>query len=227
MSDIFKLFEPGEPKVGIVIGTGPSLTVKQLTAVREFRWFGVNNALFHVGRAGRELDVHLACNVEWYDYYAELRAVARYAAIPSWIAVDAEHPERAAAARRHGLRAIGGVWMPGLATSRQFLAYHHGAGPQAINLAYHYGCKVIGLLGFDLRYRPDKRHYFGEYPKPLQHHPRTGPNGELLGLIRELCTIKPADYGIQIYNLTPRSALQCFHSPSISEFLDAFGRSRE
>ena len=48
-----------------------------------------------------------------------------------------------------------------------------------------------------------KRHYFGEDALTEKHWPRTGPNGECEGLIREMETIQPEDYGIEIINCTP------------------------
>jgi hypothetical protein len=93
-----------------------------------------------------------------------------------------------------------------------------------VNLALHYGAKVMLLVGWDMRYS-ERRHYFGEYPEPLRHFPKTGPSGELTGLIREMETIKPEDYGIEIINCTPDSAMTCFPSLSLSDALNAFAAS--
>ena len=56
----------------------------------------------------------------------------------------------------------------------------------------------------------EKRRYLGEDEITRNHWPQTGPNGEQSGLIAEMETIKPEDYGIEIINCTPDSAMECF-----------------
>ena len=199
-------------EVAVIMGTGPGLTQAVSQATMHLQRFGVNNTL-QLG-----VDVHLACNVEWWDHYG---AEARAHPGEKWIAIDDEHPERAACAERWGLRTVRGVWAPGLSTDPAVIHYHHGAGPQMVNLALHYGIRVMLLVGWDMRYGA-QRHYFGEYPTPLQHWPRTGPNGELEGLIREMESIRPADYGIEIVNCTPDSALTCFPMMPLAEALSTY-----
>lgn len=208
--DRFNLFQPDEPRVGVIIGTGPSLTDDQLDLVKPYRKFGVNNAIFKT-----DLDVHLACNPEWWDHYHD--QIKSEAALWTWDKPTAD---------KYGLNHISGRWGPGLSTDPDYIHYHHGSGPQMVNLAYHYGVKTFILIGWDMRYS-QKRHYFGEYPKELQHWPRTGPNGELTGLIKEMETIKPEGYDIQIYNCSPGSALTCYPSRSLSELLSALNASRD
>lgn len=205
--DRFKLFSENEARVGVIIGTGPSLTREQIDQVSHLRKFGVNNA-YEFG-----LDVHLACNIEWWDYYGADFPGHKW----TWDKATAE---------KYGINYIAGRWADGLSTDPNYIHYHHGSGPQIVNLALHYGCKTMLLIGWDMRYSA-KRHYFGEYPAPLQHWPRTGPNGELAGLIREMETIRPADYGIEIINCTPGSALKCYPSRYLSEYLKDSGLSRD
>jgi hypothetical protein len=45
----------------------------------------------------------------------------------------------------------------------------------------------------------------------------TGPNGELSGLIKEMETIHPADYGIRIINCTPGSAMTHFEMMDLTD----------
>jgi len=215
----FDLFEPGEPRIGVVIGTGPSLTADQVASVSHLRTFGCNNA-FEFG-----LDVHLACNWQWWDtYWPQIRDYD----CAKWTT----RPESAA---KYGIHYIAERWEPGLSTDPDYICAHHGSGPQIVNLALHYGCKVMLLIGWDMRYAGKinrhayaaPRHYFGEYPSHLQHWPMTGPDGELEGLIREMQTITPADYGVEIINCTERSAMRCFPYRSLSACLTDFELSRD
>lgn len=203
----------------IILATGPSLTTEILEEVRHnqvtqgIKVYGMN-LIYNVYPW---LDVFHACNPDFYDYY--------------WYKGLREHKAQkwtwdAKTALKYDLCHVEGKWADGLSTDPDFIHYHHASSPQLLNLAYHHGAKEIGLLGFDMRYPgkindhnyTDKRHYFGEYPKELQHWPRTGPDGEMTGLIKEFETIKPEDYGIEIYNLTKNSALKCYPFKTVGEF---------
>lgn len=210
-NDRFKLFSEDENPVGIIIGTGPSLTIEQIELASEYKTFGINKAYQF------DVDVMLACNFDFWDYYWD--DIKRYRC-HKWT-------PRIESANKYNINYIEEIWRPGLSKDNNFIHAHHGSGPQILNLALHYGVKRMALIGWDMRY-PGKvsdreykndRHYFGEYPKELQHWPRTEDNGDLGGLIKEVETIKPSDYGIEIINCTPNSALKCFPFQSISEFL--------
>ena len=203
---------------GVIVGTGPSLTDKQLKAVEHLPKFGVNNA-FKLG-----LDVHLACNWQWWDrYWDEIKDYP----CDKWT-------PRKESAEKYGINYIEERWEPGLSADKSYICAHHGSGPQIVNIALHYGIKKMILIGWDMKYPgkvtdkhyTGKRHYFGEYPKELQHWPRTGPNGELAGLIREMETINPSDYGIEIVNCTPNSAMTHFPFRSLSGYLNDLERSK-
>lgn len=203
--DRFALFQDGEPRVGVVIGTGPSLTAEQVTIARQYRTFGVNKAYEF------DPDVLVGCNYQFWDYYWPELAGLRCHKWTTRPQLEGKYP---------GLNYIEERWEPGLSTDPSYICAHHGSGPQAVNIALHYGCEIILLIGWDMRHR-GQRHYWdgGEYPDPMRHITRNlGPDGELLGLIAEMETIQPSDYGIEIYNCTPGSAMTCFPFRSISEF---------
>lgn len=213
----FKIFKPNQPRIGIIIGTGPSLSQEQISLAKSsgFPLFGCNNA-FKLG-----IDVHLACNWQWWDtYWPEIKNYQCH----KWT------PRQESALKYLGINYIEERWEPGLSRDKSYICAHHGSGPQIVNMAYHYGCEIMLLIGWDMRY-PGKisdreylrpRHYFGEYPKNLQHWPRTGPNGELSGLIAEMETIRPADYGIDIINCTPGSAMTCFPFGDLGAILQGY-----
>jgi hypothetical protein len=208
----FDLFSEDDNRAGVIIGTGPGLTKDQLSKVSHLKKFGCNNAIF-----ATPLDVFHACNIGWYDHYwPQIKDIScdKW----TWSRETAD---------KYGINHIEGRWADGLSTDPGYIHLHHGAGPQLVNLAYHYGCRKMILIGWDMRYHGknnrynyEKRHFFGEYPAELQHWPQTGPDGELTGLIKEMETIKPADYGIEIINCTPGSAMKCFPEKSLDEVLD-------
>jgi len=207
------LFSKNEDRIGVIIGTGPSLTIEQVNLVKKYKTFGVNRAYQF------DVDVMLACNFDFWDYYwSDIKKYKCHKWTP-----------RIESARKYSINYIEEIWEPGLSTDKNYIHAHHGSGPQILNLALHYGVKKMALIGWDMRY-PGKvndsqyagnRHYFGEYPNKLQHWPRTGSDGEMTGLIKEVETIKPEDYGIEIINCTKNSALKCYPYQSLSEFLNA------
>ncbi len=195
-----------------IIGTGPSLTLDQVEQVSHLRRFGCNNAIEF------NLDVHLACNWQWWDYNYD-----RVKDDPSikWT------PRLQSANKYPGVNYIEERWEDGLSTDPSYICAHHGSGPMILNVALLYGIQKFILIGWDMRFPgkkndreyAEKRHYFGdgEYPLPLRHWPKTGPNGELAGLIREMETINPDDYGIDIVNCSPGSAMTCFRMAELAD----------
>lgn len=214
------MFSTDEPRIGFILGTGPSLTQQQIEAIAPYRKFGAN-LTYRLG-----VDVALGCNWQFWDtYYSD--AVKHGGMLWTTRKESAEKYEK--------LNYIEERWEPGLSVDQNYVCAHHGSGPQVLNLAYHYGVRVFCLLGWDMRY-PGKvtdrrynglRHYFGEYPKHLQHWPKTGDNGEFTGLIKEMETIRPKDYGIKIINCTEGSALKCFPMMSLSRFLSEYQNDLE
>ena len=211
--------------LAIICCTGPSITaevVDKCNAVKvkkNVRLFGANLTykIFH-------LDVLHACNYQFYDHYWNIDRQLRCGDFFKWTTrpqLESKYP---------GVNYIKEVWEDGLSTKPDTVHAHHGTSAQLVNLALHYGCRVMLLVGWDMRYPGKlddrnyvaKRHYFGEYPTELQHWPRTGPQGELSGLIKEMETIHPGDYGIEIINCTPDSAMTCFPMMDLDEALDRY-----
>lgn len=221
--------------IGVVIGTGPSLAdvadeVRQLKAEGKATLFGVNNTYEDF-----DLDVWIACDPAWHKHYGQVDGD-----------FDKWHWDREIC-EQYGYHYIEGVWMvdgkayprseyltcPGETgelwtadTTR--LSLNHGSAPQALNLAVHYGCDTILLVGHDMRYAPDRpRHYFnelseteGEYPPALRKHSlflKTDGSGMLTNYrrIAEQCNrgeIPP------VINCTPGSAMPWFPFAQIADF---------
>lgn len=208
----------------IVTGTGPSITNESIELVNEARAAGLVK-VFGSNRAYQIFDVDLmhGCNKEfweyWYEHDPELknRPFLKYTTRPE---LEGKYP---------GLEYIKEEWIDGLSRDPTYIAAHHGTGPQAVNLAYLFGAARILLIGWDMRF-PGKvdnktykqpRRYFGEDALTKKHWPRTGADGALDGLINEMKTINPKDYGIEIINCTPGSAMRCFPMMDLSDALAA------
>ena len=216
MNEINPIYQ-GE--AAIIIGTGPSLSDEQLKIAinaqiyGRARLFGCNNA-YQVAI----LDVHLACNWQWWDkYFEDIKSHS----------CDKWTPRKESADKYEGVNYIEERWAGGLSINPSYIHAHHGSGPQIVNLATLYGCTKLLLIGWDMRFPgkisdheyTGKRHFHNETDLTSKHWPRTGPNGELAGLIKEMETIKPADYGIEIINCTPNSAMTCFPMGNLEDCL--------
>ena len=192
-------------ETAVIIGTGPSLTGRQVDISAKFIRFGCNRAFEF------NLDVLAATNKEFWDYYwPDIKDLP----CDKWV------PYRPTA-DKYGINYIREIDAPGLSTDPTYIHHHHGSGPILINLAYHYGIKRMLLIGWDMRHK-GQRHYWagGEYPKEMIHYTKNlGPNGELIGLIKEMETIKPEDYGIEIINCTPGSSMTCFPFGNIEDYV--------
>ena len=197
----------------VCIGTGPSLTQLQVEAAKRkgFRLFGCNNTWKLT-----QLELLYACNKQWWDYY--------WTDVKSYDAEKWTTNQEAAAA--YGINWIKEKNALGLSTKPDCVHHGHGSGYTLVNLAYLKGAKRILLLGYNMKYAPDydgankrigstPRHYFGEYPKEMQHWPkvkvRDGVHLELLSLYR---TIAEQNL-VEIINCTPDSALDCFPKSDI------------
>lgn len=186
------------------------MSLSQIAAARDrgFGLAGCNN----VWQIAPDLEVLYGCNLAWWDHYWS-EELAKYPA-QKWTT-------NCEAAGRYGLHWIFERNEKGLSDDPTIVHHGHGSGYTLLNLVYLMGAARIVLLGYDLKYAPDydgkakragsqPRHYFGEYPKELQHWPsvqvRNGVHVELLDLYRSV-----AEQGlVEIYNATPGSAIDCF-----------------
>lgn len=162
------------------------------------------------------LNVLLACNKEFWDFYWPRDELLRSGSFSKW---TWDKPT----ADRYGLSHIRGEWGDGLSTDPKVIHYGHSSGYQLVNLALHYGVTEFVLIGYDLRYpkgydragrKAVQRHFWegGEYPPELQHWPQVADDGSMTGLLDCYRTINPEDYGIRIINCSQGSALDFFEN---------------
>jgi hypothetical protein len=121
--------------------------------------------------------------------------------------------------------------LTGLSLDPGIVHINHGSGPMILNLAILFGVSKIVLIGHDMKFAPDyapakqhpgsiPRHYFGEYPKKLQHWPSVKVRqGVLDGLIEAYSDIKDdmdsRQISVDIVNCTPDSALTMFRQSEL------------
>jgi hypothetical protein len=207
----------------VIIATGPSLSQQQLDLVLkahmadDVKVFTINNTY----QVYPHTNVHLSCDGPWWAWYSHdpfLRALP--AAKWTW------YPKFAEELNINYI--FGEEHKKGLSTDNRIVHINHGSGPMIFNLALHYGVEKIVLIGHDMKFAPDykpekqdpgsiPRHYFGEYPKRLQHWPSVKVRqGILDGLIESYKGIANDMHrinrfsSVDVVNCTPGSALTMF-----------------
>ena len=211
----------------VLIATGPSLSQQQLNLIHDrhtagdVRTFGINN----VYQIYPTLDVHLSCDGPWWRWYWNdpvLREMSKTTMMWTW------YPEFA---EEFGINYIKAVVKDGLSGDPSVVHINHGSGPMMMNLAIHYGVKKLVLVGHDMKFAKDyapakkepgstPRHYFGEYPKPLQHWPSVKVRqGVLDGLIEAYTKIEasPVLSSVDIVNCTTDTALTMFRQSDLEK----------
>lgn len=202
----------------IIIGTGPSLTPQAIELVNQSKLlkFGCNLTYRVIG-----LDVLYVNNREFWQHYRDELAALTCA---KWT-----YDESVAA--EHGAKFIQGTWAPGLSHNPKVLHWGHGSGYELMGIALHYGVTEFVLIGYDLRFPAGydgikkiaggDRHFFGEYPKELQHWTKfnMGGNGELNGLLDMYRTIDADVLGIRIINCSPGTALDFFEMGKLQDYV--------
>lgn len=193
-----------EGKTALVVATGPSMDTQRfqllhgLRAFRirndQYRIFTVNNALFDLKTVA---DVHYANNVEWWTQYAtHIHNVHKDRAELHGCEPLVLTTYRKDVADDLGAYCFRGIWAAGLSKDPTVLHFGHGGGYEVLGVAYACGIRDFVLFGYDMKYPAaydstarktgGKRHYFGEYPRSLQHWPTTGlsidANGVMVGL---------------------------------------------
>jgi hypothetical protein len=199
-----------------VLGTGPGLAplipaIRALRAAGRCRLFGINCTF----RDFDSLDVFTACDPKWWDHYgADVLAYLEYHTTEAW------HWDRAVC-DKWGPQFIEGRWKDGLSTNPEFIHYGHSSGYQVLNLALHYGCSPLILVGYDMTYRDGApRHYFGDLSDlPGEYPPALRKFSTLDGLRKCYETIAAQPGLPPIYNATPGSALTCFPIKKLKELL--------
>ena len=218
-----------EGETVVILATGPSLCEDQIRLVGKAHLDGkcrvitINNSY----QLAPWTDIHIACNDNWWDYYWKNDEVLRNMKADKWTRYKHQADE-------FGINYIDSIVKDGLSKDPSVVHINKGSGPLAINFATLYGFKKIILLGHDMKFAKDyngpqrkigssPRHFFGEYPKEMQHFPRSknsiDNNGVIIGLIKAYDGMVKDLEDIDIVNCTPDSYLPTFRKSKLEKEL--------
>jgi hypothetical protein len=199
-------------RIGVVIGTGPSLS-EQIHLIPEFDGlaFTCNNTYKDI-----DTDVWLSCDPSWHDYYGQVEGD-----------FDKWHWSKEIC-DQYGYRYVEGVWVDGLwMQDKTKISLNHCSGAQLLNLACNqYECDEVLLLGHDFHYKAPQRHYFsdlsetaGEYPKEIRKFSKfdkQGNGNDLLAVYKHIADQKGPS---RIVNCTPGTALPYFEMGKFEDYI--------
>ena len=213
-----------EGETVVILATGPSLSEEQVNYVKgKARVITVNNSY----QLAPWADIHVACNDNWWDYYWKNDEVLRNMKADKYTRYQHQADE-------FGITFIDSIVKDGLSKDPSVIHINKGSGPIAINVATLSGFKKIILLGHDMKFANDyngrykkagstPRHYFGEYPKEMQHFPQSKEsidnNGVIIGLIDAYEGMVKDLEGIDVVNCTPDSHLPTFRRGKLTDEL--------
>jgi len=146
-------------------------------------------------------DVLYACDGVWWDEY---QGVPEFTG-QKW-SIDF------AACKKYGLNQVGVNHQFAWSNYSNSIATGGNSGFQALNLAVIQGAERVILLGYDMKYRNNKLHWFGNHPNALNR----GANFKKW--IKNFELAKP-HIPVPVINCSPDSDLNCFDKMDLREAL--------
>lgn len=189
----------------ICIAGGPSLTPEQIETVRNFPEtflvIGVNNAF----QICDYLDVLYAADPDWWDRFAP-DCPTGPRRMSTWVRAD-NAPDMANFRPRADVDYIRGASGAGFSNDPSEVVLGGNSGHHAIQIAMHYGCREVLLLGYDFGPLDGRAHWFGDYGEARfdrKSHWEQWKRPMIIGA-------KQAEArGVRVINCSQRSALKCF-----------------
>ena len=191
----------------IIIASGPSFTEDQVPAIvtaqrAGFKVIVVNDNYRRVPSA----DLLFAGDYPWWQFHVD-------AVLESGFAGELWTQSRPAA-KQYALRYVYAQAKRGLCRTPGVINAGGSSGFMAINLAWHFGARIMILVGFDCTNTGGMMHWFGNHPHPL---PAYGPYRSWLASFPEIARDLEAD-GVDVV-ITGSTALQCWRLVDIKSHI--------
>lgn len=190
-----------------IIGGGPSLSEMDLTPIHSQRVIGVNNAF----ELGDWVDCCYFGDSRWYDWNKD--------ALKNFGGLKVTSFGREVSCRKGlpGIHKISREHTLGISKKNNVIFWNRSSGASAINLAYHFGAKIIVLLGFDMKMKGDMHNWHSQH-KRFHIPPNDIYSNRFIKVFGKIS--KDANtLGITILNATPDSAITNFKMVSLEESL--------
>ena len=193
-----------------IFGGGPSLTQEQVNACRGFRSIAINDAYLLAPWA----DVLYFPDVRWWKWHRNREEFKRFSGMK--VSIDNHAPETVTDPDVTVLKDLSFGSMTDGRLSREPGGVYTGrnAGYQAINVAVLFGAKRIILLGYDMKSKDGRTHWFGDHP--VKTDPQVFRQYRM-----EFVRMAPTAerMGVEILNATPGSDLKAFSMVSLESLV--------
>lgn len=203
----------------VCVASGPSLSMEQIYCIKKVherdqcRVLAVSDSY----KLLPDADIVYSTACDWWDWH--------YIAVKKACRGRLVTPNAAAALKYKGLEYVEGVKVhQGLSSKRGTIHLGKNSGFAALNLAVLEGAKKVLLVGYDMRKHDEPKdkgketygllHWFGDHPVKKGTPYFKGwieKYRETVGQLKE--------WGIEVVNCTPESALRCYPSGSLEECL--------
>lgn len=192
-------------KTFILCATGPSLTKEVVETIRPYKdkfvIFGINDSYKIIDF----LDEHYACDNKWWVTWGpDFRQ--KCPDLSSWT-------QDKKSSKQFNLNWTAGKHEKAFSLDSNLIHYGSNSGYQALNIAFLMGGKKFILVGYNMQKVGNKKHFFGDHPKPLNS------NSPYASFAKNFDTIQPEIKQLVI-NCTPNSALTCFEKADLLETLE-------
>ena len=197
-----------------ILGGGPTLATVDFDLIKDRRIIAVNNAYGDpvlnakgktVGYLPRSwVDVCFFGDARWYGWHKR-----DLFGFPGLIITCRQELYREDGQVRATMRGRS----EGLDPRPDRLAWNRSSGGAAIDLAFHFGVKRIVLLGYDMRRVDDRANWHEDHPAPHKN-----PYDRFLDPFPAIAR-DAAEFGLEIINATPNSAIKLFRFMTLEEIL--------
>lgn len=190
----------------IVAAPGPSLTAETAAICNSEIVLAVNDSYKLFPKAS----VLYACDAAWWDFNKFVPGFAG----ERWTShsISPKNDKRDFA-KNKDIQIIEGKNNVGFSRDPKFIHYGNNSGFQAVNLAILFGAAEIVLIGFDMKKKENKTHFFGEHKAPLR------ATHSFSGWINHFENAAKLLSDVRIVNATLDSALTCFQKCSLEAAL--------
>lgn len=117
------------------------------------------------------------------------------------------------AIRKYGLNAAYSIATAAFQSDLMTIAQGSNSGLQGVNLVYHFGAKLILLLGYDLDFKGSQVHWFGNHPKGFANMANIKMYAE---------NFTKLNMPVPVINCSRRTVLECFPRMPIDQALELY-----
>lgn len=197
----FQIVDIWKDKPVLILGGGSSILKFNRIFLQDFKSIGVNNAGLDF-----QTDALWYSDDRWFEW--NINELQEY----KGIIAGCPHYSNPSTVYHYGRQKPTGIEV----RKKDCIAWNGNSGGGAINFAYHLGCRVVGLVGFDLKPGVNgERTYHNKHKVNSKRYNPFPLMKQTFGAIAE----EARDLNLEIYNLNLDSELEVFPKMPVVDFV--------